>query len=290
MGLRGGILYLLLEYLTVGTVDYGSLYTIREGEVRFMKLMPALFIGHGSPMNIIEDNSYVHEWRQIAAALPKPEAILAVSAHWYTEGTRVMDNEWPRTIHDFYGFPEPLYSMTYTAPGAPQLAERAGDILGKAAVLDSSWGLDHGTWCVLQAMYPAADIPVFQVSVNRSAPAQEHFALGKKLKELRSQGVMILGSGDVVHNLGMIQFSRDDGFDWAYEFDNYIAECIRNNDKEGVVGYKSFGRAAELAVPMPDHFYPLLYVLGAADETDKLRVYNQACTMGSLSMTSYVFA
>lgn len=255
-----------------------------------MELMPTIFIGHGSPMNIIEDNPFVRGWRQIAAELPKPEAILSVSAHWYTEGTRVMDNEWPATIHDFYGFPEQLYRITYPAPGAPKLAKSARDLLGNAAGVDSSWGLDHGTWCVLLAMYPNADIPVFQVSVNRRASAAEHFAFGEKLKDLRSQGVMILGSGDVVHNLGMLQFSRNDGYDWAYEFDNNIAECIRNRDMEGVVGYKAFGRAAELSVPTPDHFFPLLYVLGAAEQADELRVYNQACVLGSLSMTSYVFA
>jgi 4,5-DOPA dioxygenase extradiol len=255
-----------------------------------MKRAPTLFIGHGSPMNIIEDNSFIRGWRQIAASLPKPAAILAVSAHWYTEGTRIADNDWPETIHDFYGFPEELYKITYPAPGAPQLAERAKALLGEAAVFDSSWGLDHGTWCVLHTMYPQADIPVFQVSVNRRAPAAEHFALGKKLKDLREQGVMILGSGDVVHNLGMIEFARTDGYDWAYEFDNKIADCIRKRDMDGVIGYGKFGRPAALSVPTPDHFYPLLYVLGAADPSDGLQVYNQACVLGSLSMTSYVFA
>ncbi|MDR3592719.1 MAG: 4,5-DOPA dioxygenase extradiol [Negativicutes bacterium] len=255
-----------------------------------MQLMPTLFVGHGSPMNIIENNQFVRGWEQIAATLPRPQAILAVSAHWYTEGTRVLDSESPRTIHDFYGFPEQLYSITYPAPGTRQLAARTRGLLGNKAVLDGSWGLDHGTWCVLKVMYPAADIPVFQVSIDRRAPAQEHFAFGQKLKELRSEGVMILGSGDVVHNLGMIQFSSNVGFDWAYEFDNHIADCIRNKDMASVIGYKKFGRSAELSVPMPDHFYPLLYVLGAVAETDQLQVYNQDCVMGSISMTSYVFA
>lgn len=259
-------------------------------EVNFMKLMPTIFIGHGSPMNIIENNTFVRGWRQIAAALPKPQAILAVSAHWYTDGTRVMDNERPRTIHDFYGFPEQLYAITYPAPGAQGLAKKTRDVLGNGAVLDRSWGLDHGTWCVLKTMYPEADIPVVQVSVNRRASAEEHFAFGKKLQDLRSEGVMIFGSGDVVHNLGMIDFSRNDGYDWAYEFDDKIAECIRSKDMENVIGYTKFGRSAELAVPTPDHFSPLLYVLGAVEATDRLQIYNQACVMGSLSMTSYVFA
>jgi len=254
-----------------------------------MSMMPTLFVGHGSPMNVVEENIYVRTWRQIAAKIPKPEAILAISAHWYTAGTKIMNNEKPRTIHDFYGFPEQLYSIDYPAPGAPDFARKAAEQLGKEAVLDSSWGLDHGTWCVLRAMYPDADIPIFQVSVNNQASAEEHYALGEKLKDLRKQGVMIFGSGNVVHNLGKIQFSRQDGYDWAYEFDNKVAEYIRNNDKAGVVNYETLGRIAELAVPIPDHFYPLLYVLGAAQETDELQVYNEDCIMGSLSMTSYVF-
>ena len=255
-----------------------------------MALAPTLFIGHGSPMNIIEDNEFVRGWREIAAGLPRPEAIVSVSAHWYAEGTRVLDNEKPQTIHDFYGFPEELYRVAYPAPGARELARRTRALLGTDAVLDGSWGLDHGTWCVLKMMYPKADIPVLQVSVDRLAPAAEHFALGEKLRELRSQGVMILGSGDVVHNLGIIDFSRADGYDWAYEFDDSIADCIGKRDFKSVVGYGKFGRAAALAVPMPDHFYPLLYVLGAATEKDGLQVYNRACIMGSLSMTCYVFA
>jgi 4,5-DOPA dioxygenase extradiol len=255
-----------------------------------MRMMPSVFVGHGSPMNIIEDNDFVRGWQQMAAAMPKPEAILAVSAHWFTAGTRIMPNERPKTIHDFYGFPEQLYKITYPSPGAPELAKRTRDLLGDGVMLDDSWGLDHGTWCVLKEMYPNADIPVFQVSVNQLMSGKEHFTFGQKLKVLRSEGVMIFGSGDVVHNLNMIDFSRKDGYDWAYEFDNKIMECVINREMESVVSYEKFGRAAKLAVPIPDHFYPLLYVLGAVEETDKLQVYNQSCVMGSLSMTSYVFS
>lgn len=255
-----------------------------------MQRMPAVFVGHGSPMNIIEDNTFVRGWQRMAAAMPIPKAILSVSAHWYTAGTRVMSSEMPRTIHDFYGFPEQLYQLTYPALGAPDLAQEAQKLLGGEAAPDDSWGLDHGTWCVLQAMYPKADIPVFQISVNRLAPPQEHFALGRKLKPLREAGVMILGSGDVVHNLGMISFSSDEGYDWAYEFDNAIGECVANRDMAGVVDYEKFGRLSRLAVPTPDHFFPLLYVLGAASDTDRLEVYNQACVLGSISMTSYLFS
>lgn len=255
-----------------------------------MSIMPAIFVGHGSPTIVIEDSPYPRAWAQIAAELPKPEAILSVSAHWYTKGTHVMDNERPRTIHDFYGFPEALFQIVYPAPGAPDYARKAREMLGESAVFDGNWGLDHGTWCVLRSMYPEADIPVFQVSIDRSASPEEHYALGRKLGDLREQGVMILGSGNVVHNLGMIEWSRGDGYDWAYEFDSAIADRVRNKDYQGVVDYQRLGRPAQLAVPTPEHLLPLLYILGAADENDSLRIYNQACTMGSLSMTSYVFA
>lgn len=252
--------------------------------------MPAVFVGHGSPMNVIEDNGFVRGWKEMAAELPRPEAILAVSAHWYTDGTRVMTNEWPRTIHDFYGFPEELYRIRYPAPGAPQLAAEAIRLLDGAAAPDGSWGLDHGTWAVLRSLYPAADVPVFQVSVDYGAPAAAHYALGEKLKELRSRGVMIFGSGNVVHNLGLLDYSRKGGFDWAGEFDDYVAGCIGAGDAAGAIGYAGLGRAAALAVPTPDHYFPLLYVLGARDAGDGLRVYNRECVMGSVSMTSYVFA
>lgn len=255
-----------------------------------MAIMPTVFVGHGSPMNAIEDNRFARGWRTMAAGLPRPEAILSVSAHWYTAGTRVADNERPRTIHDFYGFPAELYRVAYPAPGAPALAGEARGLLGGVAVLDGSWGLDHGTWSVLRAMYPAADIPVFQVSVDYGAPAEAHFALGARLKALRAQGVMVFGSGNVVHNLGLVEFAREGGFAWAADFDDYVATCVRARDFAGVVGYEKLGRTAELAVPTPDHYFPLLYVLGAADDKDGLQVYNQECVMGSVSMTAYVFA
>lgn len=263
---------------------------LEESEGRKMQAMPAVFAGHGSPMNVIEDNRFVQGWRRMAASLPTPEAILAVSAHWYTAGTKVMANRNPRTIHDFFGFPEELYKIVYPAPGAPELAAQARDLLGEAAALDSGWGLDHGTWSVLRAMYPDADIPVFQVSVNSRAPAAVHFALGERLRELRSQGVMIFGSGNVVHNLGMIDFARSGGFDWAGDFDDYVAACIEAGNTEGLIGYEEAGWSAGLAVPTPDHYLPLLYVLGAREADDRPQVYNRECVLGSISMTSYVFA
>ncbi|MEG6586298.1 4,5-DOPA dioxygenase extradiol [Dendrosporobacter sp. 1207_IL3150] len=255
-----------------------------------MSIMPAIFVGHGSPMIAIEDSPYSRTWAQIAAELPKPEAILSISAHWYTKGTRVMVNDRPRTIHDFYGFPEALYRIMYPASGAPDYARKARELLGDSAVFDESWGLDHGTWCVLRSMYPEADIPVFQVSVDRSASPEEHYALGRKLFDLRNQGVMIFGSGNVVHNLSMIDWSRGGGYDWAYEFDNAIVDHVLKKAHQGVIEYQRLGRPAQMAVPTLEHFLPLLYVLGAVNENDLIRVYNQVCTMGSLSMTSYVFA
>lgn len=255
-----------------------------------MAKMAALFVGHGSPMNCIEDNEFVRNWKYIAESLPVPEAILSISAHWYTSATYVMENEHPKTIHDFFGFPEELYQITYPAPGAPELARKTKVILGNSASLDHTWGIDHGTWCVLRTMYPDADIPVYQLSINRQAPPEEHFDLGRKLRALRAQGVMVLGSGNVVHNLGKLRFAKPDGYDWAYEFDETVATCIKNGQHNRVVNFRKFGVAADLAVPLPDHYFPLLYVLGASDEEDSLQIYNQKCVYGSLSMTSYVFS
>lgn len=254
-----------------------------------MTKMATLFVGHGSPMNCIEDNEFVRNWRHIAEKLPVPEAILSVSAHWYTTATYVMENGHPKTIHDFFGFPDELYRITYPAPGAPEFARKTKAFLGGSASLDHSWGLDHGTWSVLRTMYPNADIPVYQVSINRQALPEEHYELGRKLRALRTQGVMIFGSGNVVHNLGKIHFAEPDGYDWAHEFDEAVASCIRDGQHKRVVDYRKFGVAADLAVPMPDHYLPLLYVLGASDKADSLQIYNQKCVYGSLSMTSYVF-
>lgn len=250
--------------------------------------MPALFAGHGSPMNAIEDNQFTRSWKEIARRLPRPEAILSVSAHWYTEGTFTSDTEHPRTVHDMYGFPRPLYEVRYDAPGSPALAERLIAQLPQASV-DNSWGLDHGTWSVLRHMFPQADIPVVQLSVDARAQAQVHFDLGRALRPLRDEGVLIFGSGNVVHNLRLIDWNQPGGFDWADEFDATIRERIEAGDYAGVVDYRSVGLSAVQAFSTPDHFFPLLYVLGAADSTDTLTVFNDARQMGSLSMTGYLF-
>lgn len=251
--------------------------------------MPTLFIGHGSPMNAIEDNAFTSNWKKIAESLPRPEVILSVSAHWFTEGTRVMDDPAPPTIYDMYGFPKALYEIVYDAPGAPEAAKTIMKQISHPCVMDHSWGLDHGTWSVLRVMYPERDIPVLQLSIDGRASAQTHFEIGKSLASLRDQGIMILGSGNVVHNLRRVRMTMEAGFDWAQEFDNYICQNVTQRRFDDVIHYSRAGSVAELAFPTHEHFDPLLYVIGASHEQDTLKVYNEVCTMGSISMTSYVF-
>lgn len=250
---------------------------------------PVLFIGHGSPLNAIEDNEYTKSWQEIAAKIPKPQAILSVSAHWYTEGSRITDVENPKVVYDMYGFPDALYNVKYEAPGAPELARVTQQLLQKEVCIDNSWGIDHGTWSVLCKMYPQADIPIVQLSVNRKASAQEHYQLGQQLRPLREQGVLIFASGNVVHNLARVNWNMNHGYAWADEFDGYIRDKIKAGEYQDVINYQNAGKSAELSFQYPDHFYPLLYMLGAADPTDQLTIYNDSCTMGALSMTSYLF-
>ena len=254
-----------------------------------MKKMPALFIGHGSPMNAIENNEYSAKWKALGVSLPRPEAILSISAHWYTKGTKIMDSPAPKMIYDMYGFPEELYKIVYAAPGSPQFAHKAKELITHTVSIDNSWGFDHGTWSVLHSIYPKADIPVFQLSVDMNASPKEHFRIGQELRALREQGVLIFGSGNVVHNLSRISWDMEGGYPWAEEFDNYIKSSILNKRYENVIDYKKAGASASLAFNTTDHFAPLLYVLGASDEEDKLSVFNNSCALGSLSMTSYLF-
>lgn len=254
-----------------------------------MAKMPVLFVGHGSPMNAIEDNNYTKGWVEIAKRIPKPKAIIAISAHWYTKGTKVMDEESPKTIYDMYGFPKELYDIVYGVSGNPALARRAQELITAPSVADNSWGIDHGTWSVLVHMYPERDVPVFQISVDAAAPAAVHYRIGKELGALREEGVLLLGSGNVVHNLRLVDWDMGEkGFGWAKEFDNHIADSITAQNHDAVINYRSLGKTAELAVPMPDHYYPLLYILGASDEGDGVTVFNRSCTLGSVSMTSYL--
>lgn len=255
-----------------------------------MSKMPMLFVGHGSPMNAIEDNRYTRGWKEIAEQIPKPESIISISAHWYTKGTKIMNEENPKTIHDMYGFPKELYEILYKVQGNRELAGKVKNLISKQSAFDNSWGIDHGTWSVLVHMYPERNIPVFQISIDASAPPEVHYQIGKELKSLRNQGVLLFGSGNIVHNLGLIDWGIEDkGFEWAYQFDDYIKESIINRNHETVINYLHLEKTAKLAVPTPEHFYPILYILGASDEEDKISVYNDSCVLGSLSMTSYLF-
>ncbi len=251
--------------------------------------MPVIFIGHGSPMNAIEDNDFSQSWKDLGARLPKPKAILSVSAHWFAEGTFASDSAHPKTIYDMYGFPDALYEIVYHTPGAPETARRAMALLGRPAALDRTWGLDHGTWSVLHRMYPAADVPVFQLSVDRNASFRAHYEMGRLLRPLRDEGVLVMGSGNVVHNLARVNWGLPGGYPWAEVFDRYIRESVLNGDPENVVDPRGAGPSAQLAIPTPDHYAPLLYALGAADATDKATAFNDVCVLGSLSMTSYLF-
>ena len=253
-------------------------------------MMPVIFIGHGSPMNAIEENEYTKGWKEIANSIPRPSAILSISAHWVTNGTKVSTVENPKTIHDFYGFPKELYDVEYKAKGNAEIAFKTIELLDGIATADTSWGLDHGTWSVLNVMYPNADIPVYQISIDMNAMPQELFEIGRKLKSLRDSNILIMGSGNIVHNLGIMNFSMENGFDLAIEFNDYITEKIEQRDFESIFNYKNLGNSARLAVPTTEHFDPLLYVLGATSDSDKVTIFNRSYMAGSLAMTSFVFS
>jgi len=252
------------------------------------KRMPVLFVGHGSPMNAIEDNEYSRTWSALGETLPQPKAILSISSHWFGRGTKLNDSPTPAMVYDMYGFPEELYRLQYPAPGSPELAHRARQLIGDFVTIDNNWGLDHGTWSVLHRMFPKADIPVVQLSVNALLTPEEHYAIGQRLRPLREEGVLIFGSGNIVHNLSRVDWRMKDGQPWAQTFDQYIHEAILGGAHEKVVDYSQLEDAAQLSVPSMDHFAPILYVLGASDADDEVSVFNADCTLGSMSMTSYV--
>jgi len=254
--------------------------------------MPAVFIGHGSPVNAIEDNDATRCWRRIATRMPRPQAILSISAHWCTSGCAVTAMERPETIHDFgRSLPAALFDLDYPAPGAPQLAGRIGELFAPVPVIkDYSWGLDHGAWSVLLKAFPDADIPVVQLSMDLGKPLGWHLELGRLLRPLRNQGVLIMGSGNIVHNLprmGGAPESRP--FDWARGFNDFVKGCITRNDPESLCDYTRWGPEARLAVPSLDHFCPLLYVLGAREPSDSMRFETDFIVHKALSMTSVVF-
>ena len=251
--------------------------------------MPVLFVGHGSPMNALEENLFTQKWVETAKNLPKPTAILCISAHWLTRGTFVTAMENPKTIHDFGGFPKALFDVEYPAKGSPELALETQKMITKTHVeLDHEWGLDHGTWSILAKMYPMADIPVLQLSIDYYQPAQFHYDLGKELGLLRNKGVLIVGSGNMVHNLGLARFGKDPsfGFEWALEMNDIFKKNILDKNHQALINYQKLSSSATLAVPTPDHYFPLLYILGLQQANENTEIFNDSTVLGSLSMTS----
>lgn len=252
--------------------------------------MPVLFLGHGSPMNAIEENEFVTGFRNIAKGIPKPNAILCVSAHWETKGTFVTAMQNPPTIHDFGGFPKELFAVQYPAPGSPDLAKETKTLITKTEIiLDDKWGLDHGAWSVIKHLYPNADIPVIQMSIDYSQSPQYHYELAQQIKSLREKGVLIIGSGNMVHNLGMVEWKRLNetfGYDWAIEANEKMKKFILSGDHKQLINFRSQGKAFDLAIPTPEHYLPLLYSLALKDDKDDVSLFNDKAVAGSLTMTS----
>ena len=252
--------------------------------------MPVLFLGHGSPMNAIEENEFVIGFRNLATTIPKPNAILCVSAHWETKGTFVTAMPSPKTIHDFGGFPEELFKVEYPAPGSPELAKETKSIIRKTEViLDEKWGLDHGAWSVIKHIYPNADIPVIQMSLDYTQSPQYHYELAKELKSLREKGVLIIGSGNMVHNLGMVEWKRLNetfAYDWATEANEKMKHFILEDNHQPLIDYSKQGKSFQLAIPSPDHYLPLLYTLALKEKNEKVSIFNDKAVAGALTMTS----
>lgn len=269
---------------------YNWTKTLTEEDSR----LPVLFIGHGSPMNGIEDNAFSQTWADFGRSIPKPKAVVVVSAHWLTNGTHITAMEHPKTIHDFGGFPQALFDVQYPANGNPELAKATASLITSTHVgLDHDWGLDHGTWTVVRHMYPNADIPVLQLSIDYSKPAQYHFDLALQLKALRKKGVLVIGSGNMVHILRMLAWDKlnesNYGFDRAIEINAVFKEKIGNRDLKSLIDYEKLGSAAKLAIPTPDHYFPLIYTLGLQENRDNIAFFNDEPVGGSLNMTSVKF-
>lgn len=257
--------------------------------------MPVLFLGHGSPMNAIEENQFVDGFRNVAKTIPKPKAIICISAHWYTNGTKVTSMSMPPTIHDFGGFPDELFKVQYPAHGSPELAKETKEILKPISVeLDEKWGLDHGAWSVIKHLYPKADIPVIQLSIDYTKPASYHFALANQLSALRNKGILIIGSGNIIHNLGLVDFKNFEkdnyGYDWAIEAHEKINNWLLDGNFQPIIDYDKQGKSVALAAPTPDHFLPLIYALGLKEKSENLSLFNDKLVAGSLSMTSIKIA
>lgn len=266
-------------------------FTTLEQSLVSSEQMPLLFLGHGSPMNAIEENEFVAGFRSVSKSIPKPQAILVISAHWETKGTLVTAMEKPRTIHDFGGFPKALYEVQYPAPGSPSLAAETKSLIQTTEVeFDHKWGLDHGAWSVVKHLYPNADVPVVQMSLDYTKGPQYHYELAKELSALRKKGVLIIGSGNMVHNLRMVawdKFNVDNyAYDWAQEARTKMSEYILAGNHKPLINYTAQGKAFELAIPSPDHYLPLLYVLGLKGEKEEVSLFNDKAQAGSLTMTS----
>lgn len=252
--------------------------------------MPVLFLGHGSPMNAIEENEFVQGFRNVGKEIPKPSAILCISAHWETKGTFVTAMQHPPTIHDFGGFPQALYEVQYPAPGSPELAQKTKDLIKTTTVgLDDQWGLDHGAWSVIKHLYPDADVPVVQMSIDYSQPPSYHYALAREIQKLKNKGVLIIGSGNMVHNLRLVAWNKLNeafAFDWAQEASDKMKQYILNGDHQSLINFRSQGKAFEMAIPTPEHYLPLLYALGLKEKDEEVKLFNDVPIAGSLTMTS----
>ena len=254
-------------------------------------LMPVLFIGHGSPMNGLEDNEFSNRWKAMAKEIPVPAAVLVISAHWFTRGTLITAMDFPKTIHDFGGFPKALYEVEYPAPGSPILARETAELIHSAQVeLDHDWGLDHGTWTIIRHMYPEANIPVLQLSIDFTREPQYHYDLAKELYSLRKKGVLIIGSGNMVHNLRMAAWDKLNesqyGYDWALQMNEKFKDLLTERNEKALIHYGSLGPEAKLAIPTPEHYLPLLYVLGLQKPSEDILFFNDRTVAGSLTMTS----
>lgn len=258
------------------------------------QLMPVLFVGHGSPMNGIEDTEFSRRWTKMATEIPVPKAVLVISAHWFANGTKITAMDFPKTIHDFGGFPKELFEVQYPAPGNPILAKETTELLHSAKVeLDHDWGLDHGTWTIVRHMYPEAKIPVLQISIDYTKGPQYHYDLAKELYALRKKGVLIIGSGNMVHNLRMVAWDKinekEYGYDWAKKINEKFKSLIMDGDHNPLINYSTLGKEALLAIPTPEHYLPLMYTLGVKGSNENISFFNDKAVGGSLTMTSVKF-
>lgn len=283
-----------IKTLGVGALGVSTLSAFRSFTSSLQEqdqMMPVLFIGHGSPMNGIEDTAFNRRWSQMAKEIPTPKAVLVVSAHWFTRGTQITAMDFPKTIHDFGGFPQALFDVQYNAPGNPTLAKETASLIQSANVeLDHDWGLDHGTWTVVRHMYPEANIPVLQLSIDYTKSPQFHYELGRELLALRKKGVLIIGSGNMVHNLRMVAWDKLDvsgyAYDWAQSINEKFKSLILVDDHKALINYSRLGKEALLAIPTPEHYLPLMYNLGLKTAKDKISFFNDQAVGGSLTMTS----